>query len=316
MVAVNTTRHTIMLGGAQARGDQTFPPDRGEVDRKAQFMRSFQRKLDSIDGITPKISLDIQRDFKIEDSVGQLAAALCANENFLPRLFDKHIPSQQKMLLVHALGEKLKTATPEVFTADFTSFAHAHVKDDRIHGGGDFGCHARDKQGQRQHQESIRSSAPDKANKAKPRTVVNEASLGALKKKYADGESKRRVLSEIMPITAKVAGLTLGKFKNDASRCALFMTAADDGSRAGGFLRAVCGTRFKVSSELASGATPTNALKGALERLPADVLEDPRKRLKVFEKMVEDCAKSAQGRAPLNRTFFLSDVVSAVSSAH
>ena len=43
------------------------------------------RQIDTIQGVTPKVSNDIQRDFQIKDRIGQLAGALCANENLLSR---------------------------------------------------------------------------------------------------------------------------------------------------------------------------------------------------------------------------------------
>ena len=54
-------------------------------DEAAQNLRTYQKRIDSIQGVTPKMSLDIRQDFKIEDRIGQLAGVLCANEKLLPR---------------------------------------------------------------------------------------------------------------------------------------------------------------------------------------------------------------------------------------
>jgi|NorSeaMetagenome_1021524.scaffolds.fasta_scaffold35278_1 hypothetical protein len=47
--------------------------------------RAGAPQIDTIQGVTPKVSVDIQRDFKIPDSVGALAGSLCASESYISR---------------------------------------------------------------------------------------------------------------------------------------------------------------------------------------------------------------------------------------
>eukprot|EP00802_Teleaulax_amphioxeia_P013601 Tamp_13653.p1 GENE.Tamp_13653~~Tamp_13653.p1 ORF type:complete len:208 (+),score=24.52 Tamp_13653:1049-1672(+) len=168
-----------------------------------------------------------------------------------------------------------------------------------------------------------RSNSPHKVGAADAKPKANAASKSASKKSRLTSKSPQRHIDErvklkayqtLLPVVCKVGALTLGKF-NDDSRRKLFMCIEDDGTAAGGFLRAVCGSRYKVSPDLAVGGRASPSLIGALEKIPEQRLQDVKDRAIIFAKMVEDCALSASQRPESSRMFTIGDVVSAVSAA-
>ena len=53
-------------------------------------------QIDTIQGVTPKVSVDIQRDLKIPDSVGALAGSLCASESYVSRHAAAYAPATSR----------------------------------------------------------------------------------------------------------------------------------------------------------------------------------------------------------------------------
>jgi hypothetical protein len=105
------------------------------------------------------------------------------------------------------------------------------------------------------------SAAPKTAAK-KSRTSASKSPDNPLKVKNRerfDDRLKVKALQSLLPVVCKAGGVTLGKFTDD-SRRKLFMCVDDNGTSVGGFLRAVCGSRYKVSPDLAVGNRATPAL--------------------------------------------------------
>ena len=105
-------------------------------------------------------------------------------------------------------------------------------------------------------------SAGPTTDAKKSRSSASQSPDNPLKVKNRDRFDDRlkvKAVQSLLPVVCKAGGVTLGKFTDD-SRRKLFMCGEDDGTAVGGFLRAVCGSRYKVSPDLAVGNRATPAL--------------------------------------------------------